>query len=118
MKTTFQSKEEYLKVKENWSTYFNQEARNLERNEYGNKLKKLTATHFFLYAILRDRDPMKTLSENTSYETFSSIKYDINAAIICIERTQNRFWFEKWSEFFGITEEQTEKMIQLAKTVL
>ena len=105
MKTTFNTKEEYLKMKENWSNYFNKEARSLERNEYGTKQRKLTATHFVLYAILRERDPFKALL-TASDETISEIR-----STICVAE---KYQFKKWQKFFKITEEQTQKMIDIA----
>lgn len=111
MKTTFKTKEEYLKVKENWATYFNTEARKLERNEYGNKERKLTATHFALYAILRERDPMLGLS-TASIETISIIKDYIILAHN--SHNLNDCWFKKWKDFFNLTDKQTRKMFEIA----
>lgn len=52
----FATKEDYLAMRKAWATYFNTEARKLERNEYGNKIRKLNHSHFILYAILRGKD--------------------------------------------------------------
>jgi len=110
MKTyIFETKENYLNMKQTWATYFNTEARNLERNEYGNKIRKLTATHFALYAILRGKDPMKALS-TASLDTIMNIKYDVQLA----HTARYNGWCEKWQKFFNITEDEAQKMIEIA----
>ena len=108
MKTyIFESKEQYLNMKKKWAKYFNEEARDLERNVYGNKLKKLTATHFALYAILRGKDPFIALN-NSSSETIEYIEWNITSA------KTSKFYKGKWRDFFGLTEEQEEKLLTIA----
>lgn len=51
----FESKEQYLSMRKAWAEYFNTHARKLERNQYGNKMRKLTSEHFIIYAILRGK---------------------------------------------------------------
>jgi len=56
--TTFETKEQYLQMIEAWKETF-QSSRKLDRNEYGNKIPKLIDTDFFIYAILRGKNPRK-----------------------------------------------------------
>lgn len=108
MKTyIFENKENYLNMKQTWAQYFNTEARKLERNEYGNKIKKLTATHFVLYAILRGKDPLITIN-NCCWETLQNVGYDINHA------HDSKWYNGKWAKFFGLTEEEEKRMILVA----
>jgi hypothetical protein len=57
-KNIFETKEQYLQMIEAWKETF-KNSRPLERNKYGNKIRKLTDTDFFIYALLRGKDPRK-----------------------------------------------------------
>ena len=73
----FETKEEYLELKKNWATYFNTEARHLDRDADGYKTRKLTASHFVLYALIRGRDWKSCLhscSQDTMDEVTSNLK--------------------------------------------
>lgn len=71
MKTIlFENKEEYLKSKIRWASYFNKEARNLKMDSYGYKARKLKAAHFILYAIMRGKDPFIAI-RGCSNETYN-----------------------------------------------
>ncbi len=108
MKTYFfNTKEDYLQMKQTWATYFNKEARNLERNEYGNKQRKLSAIHFILYAILRGKDPQKCIT-NCSDDTLNSIKFEIRLS------NKNGIYQRKMREFFNLTDEQSIKLFEVA----
>ena len=54
----FGTKEQYLSMIDAWKEEF-KKSRKLERNEYGNKIRKLTNIDFFIYAILRGKDPRR-----------------------------------------------------------
>ncbi len=77
MKTIlFKNKEDYLKLKTRWATYFNTEARTLPMDSYGYKTRKLKAAHFILYAIMRGKDPeicIATCSEETRYGIINTL---------------------------------------------
>lgn len=106
----FETKENYLNMKQTWATYFNTEARNLKRNEYGNKEHKLTATHFALYAILRGKDPFNPL-DNCSKKTLDDISYYVYHA------QHSSFYNGKWAKFFGLTEKEERRMLAIANDI-
>lgn len=54
----FETKEEYLAMIEAWKETF-KSSRPLERNEYGNKTRVLNDLDFFIYALVRGKDPRK-----------------------------------------------------------
>lgn len=78
MKDIFSTKEDYLKFKQHWASYFNTEARHLDRNVYGNKKRKLTGSHFVLYALIRGKD-WKLAIQGCSGDTFHSIERDLKS---------------------------------------
>lgn len=78
MKNTFETKDQYLKMRAAWAQYFNTEARNLERNEYGNRQKKLRLATFIIYAILRGKD-WKQCCESASADTMNWTKIHFNS---------------------------------------
>lgn len=106
----FDNKEQYLAMKQHWATYFNTEARNLERDEYGHKTRKLKSTHFILYAILRGKNPYDCI-QNCDGETVTGILYDIK---IAKDVKYGDHWRTKWTKFFNITDEQYETLIDIA----
>lgn len=90
----FKTKEEYMQFLKSWAKYFNTEATNLERNEYGNKIKKLRLVHFVMYAIIRDKDPKKCF-ESASPATMTQLQLDISAILYCISiREELPHWFK------------------------
>jgi len=108
MKTYFfNTKEEYLQMKQTWATYFNTEARKLKRNEYGNKQRKLLIIHFILYAILRGKDPQKCVT-TCSWDTLSLIKFEIRTG------NRNSIYQRRMREFFNLTNEQSIKLYNVA----
>ena len=118
MKTNFFStKEEYLNMKQQWATYFNTEARNLKRTEYGNKIPKLTPLHFAVYAILQGKDPAKGLvnaTDNGYGSTMSELRADIRWAKRQSIPANIKSIFDSYMELFGTTKETT----LLALTIL
>lgn len=102
----FDNKEQYLAMKQNWATYFNTEARNLDRDEYGTKIRKLTPTHFILYAILRGKNPYDCI-QSCDWETMTHI-------LMYIRLAKKGLWADKWKDFFGITDEQTKILFDIA----
>jgi hypothetical protein len=95
----FKTKEDYLKLKENWAKYFNTEARHLDRDCYGTKARKLNATHFVLYAIIRGRDWEKCL-QGASQDTLDDIKSNL----------KSRWFYEskRMKEIFNLSDGQIE----------
>ena len=63
----FGTKEQYLSMIDAWKEEF-KKSRKLERNEYGNKIRKLNDTDFFLYAILRGKDPRRCYHSEFRFE--------------------------------------------------
>lgn len=95
----FKEKEDYLKFKKNWACYFNNEARHLDRDSYGTKTRKLSATHFVLYALIRGKDWKKCI-DRCSEGTLSGIKSDL---------TSNWFYNSKrFNQIFNLTDGQIE----------
>ena len=105
----FETKEQYLTMKQNWATYFNTEARNLDRDEYGTKIRKLTPTHFIFYAILRGKNPYDCI-QSCDFETIMGIMMDIRLG----KKSTSKFWSERWMNFFSISDEQTKILINIA----
>ena len=95
----FKDKEEYLKMRKQWATYFNTKARKLERGMYGNKERKLRPEHFMIYALIRGKDPMVPI-QGCSKETHQSCKWSLNHDWLY---TNSIF-----GELFGLTSEQIE----------
>ncbi len=106
----FETKEQYLSMKHNWATYFNTEARNLDRSMYGNKIRKLTATHFILYAILRGKNPYDCI-QSCDGRTLNNIKSHISFA-------QNKRFGDNtrkpYEKFFDINSEQCKTLFDIA----
>jgi len=107
MKNTFETKENYLKMKTRWAQYFNTEARQLERDEYGYKQRKLTAFHFALYAILQDKNPLKGLT-SASGDTWDLLDYKCSSH-------KFTFYQKSMKAFFEISDEQTEELFSIAR---
>lgn len=83
----FNSKEEYQNFINQWKRFFNEEARNLDRNIHGNKIIKLEDMHFYIYAILRDKDPRKCFH---SQEKFEDVEKYIARRLIAKVRSGNK----------------------------
>ena len=101
----FATKEDYLKFKEEWAKYFNTEARHLDRGMYGNKKRKLNATHFVLYAIIRGRD-WKACLQGCSTETLETVTSHLKSG-----------WFYEskiTKEVFNFSDRQIECIKQAA----
>jgi hypothetical protein len=102
----FETKEDYLKFKENWANYFNTEARNLETDCYGYKERKLTASHFVLYAIIRGKD-WESCLQNCSENTLNEVTGNLKSA-----------WFYQtrlFNKVFDITDEDIDMIKEAAR---
>jgi hypothetical protein len=95
----FETREDYLKFKKDWATYFNTEARHLDRGTYGNKERKLQASHFVIYALIRGRDWKACLHGCTS-DTMEQVTRDLKGT-----------WFYKskiFKEAFNLSDGQID----------
>jgi hypothetical protein len=91
----FDTKEEYCKMIDAWKENF-KNARPLKRTEHGNKIQKLTHIDFFLYAILRGKDPRKGYHCDQKFDGACAEIDDRISSDLFRER-----YLERWSKLYG-----------------